>query len=474
MANNKLPKGIMSVALIMVVGALPPMFDSTIVNVAINSLAKVFSTDLDVMQWAVTGYVLALGIAVPFSGWLIKRLSGKQLFMGSLVLFLIGSLLSGLSWNIASLIIFRVVQGFAAGIMTPTLSTLAVQLAGKDNLGKLMSMVGIPVVFGPIIGPVIGGLILEYLPWHWLFFVNLPIGVIGLVLLQWKMPTFEARDKQAKLDWPGVLLLAVTSGTLVYGVTQVVKTDARSTGIVFLVIGAVAFLAYVIYALRGKQKALIPLSMFRSKNFSAAFISLFLTGFATNGPMLLFPMLFQNVRGLSVIMSALWLIPQGAGMLIMRPFIGRWTDRFGARWVVLPSLLITIIGTIPFVFFTATTSTWLVWAVLLVRGIGVGGFIVPIMADSYTGLPNSQVPVASVATRIVQNIGAAFGSAVLATVVTDVLTRHPLDLAGAYHVGFITSLAFMVIGVVPALFLTNKLKKPDLVTSVKQPEAVSS
>ncbi|MCL2826798.1 MAG: multidrug efflux MFS transporter [Eggerthellaceae bacterium] len=471
MAQEKLPKGTATVALLMVLGALPTMLDSTIVNVALNGLAKTFETTLPVIQWAVTGYVLAMGVAVPFSGWLIRRFDGKKIFLGALGLFMLGSLLSALSWNAASLIAFRFLQGFSAGILMPLLSTLAVQLAGSDNLGKLMSLIGIPVVFAPIIGPVAGGLIMQYLPWQWLFLINLPLGAIGLVFLQWKMPRFEATEKSARLDWPGTALLAIGSGTLIYGVTEVMKADGRSFGAVLLVVGAAALAAYAAYALKRKEKALVPLGLFRSKNFSAAFISLFLAGFATNGPMLLFPMFFQNVRGLSVITAALWLIPQGVGMLIARPAVGRLVDRIGARFVVLPAIAATLIGTVPFVFFDANTSQWLVWAVLLVRGAGVGGFTVPLMADCFVGLAKPQVPTASVATRIIQNIGGAFGSAFLATVVSTFLATQAGNLTGAYHAGFIASVCFMVAGIMPALFLTNKLRKERPAPAAEQPSA---
>ena len=468
--KEKLPKGMAVIALIMVLGALPPMLDSTIVNVAVNSLKGVFGTSLDMIQWAITGYVLALGIAVPFSGWLIQRIDGKKIFTGALVVFLIGSLLSGFAWNVESLIIFRVFQGLSAGILITSLSTLIVQMAGSDNLGKMMSLVGIPAVFGPIVGPVIGGLIMQYLPWNWLFFVNLPVGIIGLILIGWKVPKFEAANKSAKLDLPGVIVLAITSGALIYGITEVVKVNSRTSGIEFLVVGMAAFIGYVIYAWRRKGKSLIPLDMFRSKNFSAAFISLFLSGFALNGPMLLLPMLFQNVflqnsKGFTVIFSALWLLPQGMGMLISRPLVGRLIDRIGARFVTLPAILITLLGTIPFAFIGASTSPILIWAILLVRGVGVGGFIVPLMADCFVGLQKVQVPQASVATRIIQNIGAAFGSAVLATIVSNVLIQQPGDMVGAYHIGFSTSLIFMVVSIVPALFLTNKLQPKKATTT---------
>ena len=455
--TDRLPSGTTSAALIMVLGALPTMLDSTIVNVAINGLSQNFGTDLAVMQWAVTGYVLALAVAVPFSGWLIQRYDGKRLYMAALGLFMVGSLLSGLAWSAPSLIAFRLVQGFSAGILMPLLSTLAVQMAGgSNNLGKLMSLVGIPAVFAPIIGPVVGGLIMQYLPWNWLFLVNLPLGAIGLIGLQLKLPNYPASQAGARLDWPGIILLAAASAALIYGVTKVVKAGDHTIGLVSLVFGGLAFLGYIAYAVIRPTKAIIGLDLFKTRNFSAAFAALFLAGFATNGPMLLFPMLFQNVRHLSVIESALWLLPQGIGMLIARPQVGKLTDRIGARFVVLPAIGLTLIGTVPFMFFTASTSPWLVWIVLLVRGAGVGGFTVPLMADSFIGLSPAKVPSASVATRIIQNVGSAFGSAVLATVVTSVLAKTSASLTGAYQAGFGASVAFMVVSVLPALFLTRK------------------
>lgn len=460
MEKDKLTKGLLSIAWILVLGALPPMLDSTIVNIAVNDLAKVFSASFVVTQWVVTGYVLALGMAVPFSGWLMQKYDGKKVYMYALGLFLISSLLSGFAWNIESLIAFRVLQGIASGIIIPTLTTLVAQAAGGENIGRLMSVVGIPVVFGPIAGPVIGGLILQHSEWQWLFFVNLPVGALALIIAQWKLPKFEPVNRSAKLDWIGILLLVMLSGMFIYGITEIrAESKHAATGILALGIAALSLISYLLYAWKQKSEALIPLDLFQSKNFSAVFFSLFLAGFATNGPMLLFPMFFQNVLGLDVITSALWLIPQGLGMLVARPLIGNLTDKIGARYVVLPSIAITIIGTFPFIFFDVDSAQWIIWIVLFIRGIGVGGITVPVMSDAYVGLEKSQMPAASVATRIIQNVGAASGSAILATVVSHVLGgAAAANLAGAYHSGFVTSLIFMGISILPALFLTDKLK----------------
>jgi EmrB/QacA subfamily drug resistance transporter len=460
--NEKFPKEVVSIAWILVLGAVLPMLDSTIVNIAVNDLAKVFSASFTVTQWVVTGYVLALGIAVPFSGWMMQKYDGKGVYMGALGLFLLASLLAGLSWDVQSLIAFRVLQGFASGIIIPTLTALIAQVAG-ENLGRLMSVVGIPVVFGPIIGPVIGGFILQHLQWEWLFFVNLPIGIIALLIAQWKLPKFEAMNKSAKLDWLGIMLLALLSGMFILGITEIRTENVHVTGILAFIIAFVSLISYLFYARKRKDQALIPLDLFKSKNFSASFLSLFLAGFATNGPMLLFPLFFQNVFDLNVITAALWLIPQGVGMLVVRPMVGTLTDKYGARLVVLPSIAITIIGTLPFAFFDADTAQWIIWVVLFIRGMGVGGITIPVMSDSFVGLQKSQVPATSIATRIIQNVGAASGSAILATVVSNALLQETTinHFAHAYHVGFVTSLIFMVLSIIPALYLTNKLEQSN-------------
>ncbi|SFG09364.1 drug resistance transporter, EmrB/QacA subfamily [Planifilum fulgidum] len=252
--KEKLPKGMLGTLLILVFGALPPMLDTTIVNIAVNDLAKMFSSGFAVTQWVVTGYTLALGIAVPFSGWLMKKYDGKKVFMGALGLFLAGSLLCGLAWDMESLIFFRVLQGFASGLLIPTVTSLAVQVAGNDYLGRAMSIVGIPVVFAPIIGPVVGGLILQYLSWRWLFFVNLPFGAVALMMMQWKLPRFEALEKSAKLDWLGVFLLVMISGSFIFGVTEVRASGAHALGMSAFAAGTASLIVYVLYA--GKKKDL--------------------------------------------------------------------------------------------------------------------------------------------------------------------------------------------------------------------------
>jgi EmrB/QacA subfamily drug resistance transporter len=459
-----IPKNIMNIAWILVFGAIMAILDSTMVNIAINHLSNDFSTGLDSIQWVITDYVLSMAISVPFAGWTVQRFNGKWLMIGANVLFVAASVASGLSWSINSMIVFRIVQGFSAGFIMTLVSTLCIEVAGKDRMGRVMSAVGIPMVLGPILGPVIGAVIVQFMSWRYIFFVNAPIGIIAIVLMVMKLPDFAPINIKAKFDFIGIILLGASSATLIYGITKAAKTGRfnNSASIGYIAAGITIITVYMIYAAFKKEQAILPLHLFKLKSFSAVMTGLFLAGIATNGPMLLLPLFFQNIKGFSVLSTGLILIPQGIGMLVARPLIGRLTDKLGARNVVLVSLALAVIGTIPFSFFGEGSSLIAVSVVLFVRGMGIGGVTIPMMADAYTDMVKQEIAQASVGTRLMQNIGSAFGSAVLATVVSLSLqgsvSTIPL-MTTAYHNGFMLALVLSLVLIIPTLFLTNKKSK---------------
>ncbi|SHN84510.1 MDR family MFS transporter [Desulfitobacterium chlororespirans] len=459
-----IPKNIMNIAWILVLGAIMPLLDSTMVNIAINHLSHDFSIGLDLIQWVITGYVLAMAISVPLAGWMVQRFNGKWLMIGANILFLAASIASGFSWSIHSLIIFRVIQGFSAGFIMTLVTTLCVETAGRERVGRLMSTIGIPTVLGPILGPVIGAVIVQFLSWRYIFFVNVPIGILAITLMIWKLPDFTPANIKAKFDFIGIILLGTASAALIYGITKAAKsaTFNNSTTIAFVIAGVAILAIYMIYAAIKKEQAILPLHLFELKNFSAVMVGLFLAGIATNGPMLLLPLFFQNIKGFSVLNTGLILIPQGIGMLIARPLIGKLTDKWGARNVVLVSLALAIMGTLPFVFINEASSLIVVSVVLFVRGIGIGGVTIPMMTDAYTGMVKQEIAQASVGTRLMQNIGGAFGSAVMATAVSlSIQGKTPTIplMTTAYHDGFMLALVLSLVLVIPSLFLTNKTAK---------------
>lgn len=229
-----------------------------------------------------------------------------------------------------------------------------------------------------------------------------------------------------------------------------------------MVIGLVLLIAFGLWAAVKKDQSVVPLRLFTHLNFSASMVGLFFAGVATNGPMLLLPLFFQNLRGESVAIAGLSMLPQGIEMLLARPVVGNLIDRIGARFVTLGGLAITLIGAIPFIYFDQTTNFWLLMAVLFVRGIGAGAILSPLMTDAFIGADKQFSGQVSIATRTMQNVGGAFGSAMLATIVVNYQNQHVhtlMAIAHSYQQGFLWAVIFTVVLMLPALGLTNKLSK---------------
>lgn len=457
--KEKLDPVLLKTAIILVIGLLAPLLDSTMVNVAIKTISVDLKSTVSIVQWIITGYVLAMGISVPISGWATNRFGGKKVYMFSLILFLVGSVLSSLSWNISSLIAFRFLQGIGTGLMMPTVTTMLVQKSGGKNLGYIMSIVSLPMLLGPILGPMLGGVIVSNLGWRWTFYINIPISIIALFMAWLALPTDEPTKGKQQLDIIGILLLSPAFATLIYGISKMSSNGGFNNRLVTipLVIGIVLMALFIIYSLHTNNTPVVDLHLFKSRNFSASSVLLFMAGIVTNGAMLLLPLYYQQVRGESILFTGIILIPQGIGMLLTRGKIGILQDRIGSRLIVTISLIVTIVGTIPFAFASSDTNQVLLAVALLIRGAGLGGLVIPIMASAYMGLNKDQVPDASIATRILQTIGGAFGSAILATIVQHQISSSSVynikTVTSAYNVAFWWSIGFAAVALIPALLL---------------------
>jgi len=455
MSTQKSTQNITQIALFLVIGAIAPLLDTTMTNVALDTIMKSLNVSVNAIQWITTSYVLAMGIAVPVAGWATNWFDGKHLYLGALVVFLLGSIVSSWATTLPLLVIGRIIQGAAAGIVVPLITTLVVQVAGSQGLGKLMAVVGMPAVLIPILGPTIGGYLIDALNWHWIFLINIPLVLLSLLLLVWKMPKFPAAKQGKHLDIPSLATLTGLFTAAIIGITRFSTGDSFTSTKVLtpLLLALACLIGYILYAIFQPQRALVSLELFKSPTFDASVVILMLSGIAVNGAMFLLPLYLQNTRGLSVVWSGTYLIAQGIGLLLSRSQIGKLTDSIGARWVVLVAIVVAVAGTLPFVFFTAKTSKWLILLALFVRGIGQGGLTIPVMADSYTGLPKRLIAEATTATRMLQNIGGAMGTAVLATIIAHELPS--VGMNAAYQTAFMWSVGFILVTAIPAWFLSH-------------------
>jgi EmrB/QacA subfamily drug resistance transporter len=421
-------------AIALIVGALAVVFDTTITSIALPTLVRDLHSSVSEIQWVSTGYLLSLSVVIPVVAWAQSRVGGKRLWMIALTVFLIGSILCSLAWSAPSLIAFRVVQGVGGGLMLPLLSTLVMQAARGRNLGRTMAMISLPAVLGPILGPVAGGVILHSLDWRWLFWVNVPFCVAGIVLALRLLPG-DPPTARVRLDLPGLALIAPGTVGLLYGLSNVVHPGGFGRGdvLVPLIGGIVLTALFAGRAARTKSGALVDVRLLRYRPVASSSAMLFLSGASLYGAMLLLPLYFQQSRGASVLTAGLLLVPQGVGSLLSRGLTGRLMDSVGARALVAAGFVLVGLATVPFALAGPHTDVGWLLAALLVRGFGLSVVTVPVMAVAFVGLQRSEVPHASILTRIAQQVGGSFGTAVLVVILA---ATHSFGQAFWWAVGF--------------------------------------
>jgi EmrB/QacA subfamily drug resistance transporter len=468
--SAKLDKATIRLLAILLLGAIPSLLDTTIVNVAIDTIGRDMHVTVSAIQWVITGYLLSFGMVIPLSGWALARFGGRATWLFALVVFLAGSVLSGAAWNIGSLIGFRVLQGIGGGLLLPVLTTLLTQAAAGRQLGRLMAAVSLPVAVVPVFGPVISGLIISNISWRWIFYVNVPFCLAAIILAWRGLPARGAQqaDRQAagaaRLDVTGLVLLCPALAGLLYGLAQV--STAGGFGhvrvIVPLAAGAVLLAAFAWHALRTAVVPLVDLRLFRSRSFTGASALLFLAGLSIYGAMLLLPLYFQQDRGYSALAAGLLLVPQGVGSILPRTIVGKLTDTLGSRPVSIAGIVLAAAGTVPFALAGAHTSEWLLGAALVVRGAGLGAATIALMVGAFQGLSKPELPHASSTTRIMQQVGGAFGAAVLVVILTSAASHAagPAGLTAAFDRTFWWSVGFTALALVPALLLPGRPATP--------------
>ena len=464
------PRQAVVTALVLLVGGLAVIFDSTIMSIALKTLATELQVSVSTIQWVVTGYLLALAVAIPVVGWAQARFGGKRLWLVALTVFGLASIACSLAWDAPSLIAFRVLQGLGGGLMMPLMATLAIQqVPGGVGLGRLMAVVSLPAALGPILGPTIGGLILTWLDWRWLFWVNVPLCLVGF-LLAWKvLPADKPRGKP-KLDWTGLALISPALVGILYGLSNVSRDGGLSSVQVWLpvALGMVLLTVFAATQLRRPVGALVDLGLLKRRPVASSSAVLFLSGASLYGAMLLLPLFFQVVRGTDALTAALLLIPQGVGALLSRTLAGRLTDSIGARVVAIGGFLVMGLATIPFALAGAGTNQWWLMSVLLVRGLGQGAVMIPVMSVAYLGLERDEVPHASIITRLAQQLGGAFGTAILAVILERATSGATglADLAYGFDIAFWWAVGFTVVAIAVCLMLPARPKK---VAEAKEP-----
>ena len=420
------------VAGVATLGLIMAVLDTTIVNVALDTLSRDLHAPLSTVQWVSTAYLLSLASVIPLSGWITERFGSKRTWIASIALFAVGSALCALATSAGELIAFRVLQGIGGGMLVPVGFTLIAQSAGPQRIGRALAVVGVPILLGPIFGPIIGGLIVDNAPWQWIFVVNVPIAAVAIAAAARLLRADAGRADAGALDWVGAALLSPGLAGMVFGLSETESHGGIGHPIAFgpIVAGFALVGLFVWHSLR-VARPLIDVRLFRSRGFRAATTTTFLLGGTLFGTLLVLPLYYQVDRGESALNAGLLLAPQGLGAAVMLPISGRLTDRVGGGPVVVAGCSLIVLATLPLVFVTNHTSFALLGAVLFVRGLGLGASIQPSTAAAYAMLDSSQVPRATAALNTLRQIGGSIGTALLAVVLQHEATAHMSSAGGA-------------------------------------------
>jgi EmrB/QacA subfamily drug resistance transporter len=455
--SDRIDAYVWRISAVVIVGSIMSILDTTIVNVALDTLGRELHSTIANIQWVVTGYMLALAAVIPVTGWAARRYGAKPVYIASLVLFVAGSALCGLATSATELVVFRVLQGIGGGMILPVGQLMMAEAAGPKRMGRVMSIVAVPAMLAPILGPTIGGLILDNTTWRWIFYVNLPIGLIAVVAAVRVLPTV-ARQRTENLDFVGLAMMATGLPLLTYGLAEIGVTGGFTSVkvIVPILLGLALVAAFVLHALR-VPRPLLNVRLYRKPTFSSASVAMFCVGAALFGGMILLPLYWQSVRHEDVVVTGLLTAPQGLGAALAMPISGRLTDRFGGGPLALFGVCVCALATIPFGLIGAHTSILWLSVAMLVRGVGIGFAFMPAMAAAFAALDRSELSDATPQLNVLQRVGGSIGTAVLAVVLQRALVgAHSVgDAAAAYGTAFWVAAGLTASAIVPCVILTR-------------------
>ncbi len=430
--SDKLDKSVLMVAGVVVLGAIMSILDITVVSVALNTFQEEFDATAAEVAWTMTGYTLALASVIPLTGWAADRFGTKRLYLIAVALFTAGSVLCATATSLELLVIYRVLQGLGGGMLMPLGMTILTHAAGPERVGRVMAVLGIPMLLGPIFGPIIGGALIESASWHWIFLINLPIGILAIAYAWFVLPKDEVEPSET-FDWLGMVLLSPGLAAFLYGVSSIPEegTAMAARVLVPMIIGIVLIVAFVPWALNRRNiHPLVDLRLFSNKNMTVAVIAMMLFAIAFFGASLLFPLYFIQVRGEGTLFTGWLLAPQGFGAMITMPIAGILADKIGPGKIVLAGITVITVGMAMFTQIGADTSYVYILGALFIMGLGMGGTMMPIMTAALATLTAHNVARGSTLLNITQQVAASIGTALFSVILTNEIKDSKFVAAG--------------------------------------------
>ena len=443
------------------------MLDNTVVNVALPSIQRDFQTDLSELEWVVNGYALTFGVLMLTGGKLADLLGRRLIFIVGLAIFTAASLACGLATSPEFLIGARVVQGAGAALMNPATLSIIIATFPPRQRGMAIGIWAGVSAMALAIGPLLGGVITEHIDWSWVFFINVPVGILGIVVARLVITESGDTSAEQRLDLPGLAVSAVALFALTYGLIEANQHGWTSPLIIGLfAIAAVGLVVFVLLE-RHQRVPMLDLSLFKNPTFAGANTVMLLVGLAMFGIFLFVTLYLQNVLGYSPTEAGAAFLPMTILIVIFAPIAGKLSDRVGSRWLMAGGLLLISLSLLLDTRFTADSSYWDVLPPLVVGGIGMGLAMTPTTAAAMGSVPVDKAGVGSAVLNSMRQVGGSLGIAVLGAIVASYITAEPPDprlqaqFLDGFHAALYVAAAIAFAGAIVAVATVRKVAHPE-------------
>ncbi|MDN3955583.1 DHA2 family efflux MFS transporter permease subunit [Sporolactobacillus laevolacticus] len=474
--RNTIKKG--PLLFIMILGAFIAILNQTIMSVAIPELITELNIAATTAQWLTTGYMLVNGVFIPVTAYLMQRFTTRELFLSAMIAFLAGTIVSGVAPGFEMLLIGRLIQAAGAGIIMPLLMNVVLAIFPVQKRGGAMGLIGVAIIFAPAIGPTYAGYMLDHFVWRSLFYVIIPFAALVIILAFFYLKNVTERT-YPKLDVTGMILSTVGFGTLLYGFSRAGAIGWSSAEVILtLIIGVIALVVFSISQLRNSSP-LLDLKAFKYNMFALTTVVNVVVTVVMYADMMLLPIYLQNMRHYSAFDAGILMLPGALLMGLMMPVAGRLFDRFGAKWLSIIGIAITVVTTISFTSLTDSTSYTFLLLMSTVRRFGMALFLMPITTAGLNQLPTALHAHGNAISNTVKQVSGAIGTALLVTILTNRAHAHAVKLAAEGTISnptklllqasiagmndaYLAVIIFGLIGLAMSFFI-KKTKQADLV-----------
>jgi len=419
------------VVMVVIFGSFMSILDQTVINNALPRLQTAFAADLGSLQWVITAYTLTQGVVTPTTAFFANRFGTKRFYVISLALFTLGSALCGLAWSLPVLITFRIIQAIGGATLFPLAITLLFYEFPPQERGLATGILSISALMAPAVGPTLGGYLVTYANWPLIFYINVPVGVVAIIMALLLLRERPSEDR-ARFDLPGFVLVASGLASMLYALSNASIVGWSSPSVLITLLGGCCLLAlFVFVELRtvnhGRQP-LVDLRLFANGPFLSSNIANALITFGFFGSLILLPIYLQNLRGLNAFQAGLFTLPLAFAAVLAAIIGGRIVDRFGPRVVLLPGLMLMGLSTWQLTQIQLSTSyTWLL-LIFALRGLGLGSLLQPLTVSALSTVPKRQYTEASSLNTVIRFTFTSLGIAVLAPLVQSRASVHIRDL----------------------------------------------